>query len=75
MELTAETRLNRALDLHPDVLEYVTLLNPHDFERLRNPLMRWLMPPRELGEQQRRRPRLGQWGGQMSTSFVSNDQS
>ena len=51
MELTAETRLNRALDLHPDVLEYVTLLYPHDFERLRNPLMRWLMPPRELGEQ------------------------
>lgn len=41
-----ETRLSRALALHPDVLDYIVALNPHDFSRLRNPLMRKLMPPR-----------------------------
>ena len=39
-------RLSKALDLHPDVLDYIVSLNPHDFKRLHNPLMRKLMPPR-----------------------------
>lgn len=39
-------RLSKALDLHPNVLEYIVSLNPHDFKRLHNPLMRKLMPPR-----------------------------
>ena len=29
-----ESRLSQALALHPDVLEYVVGLNPHDFRRL-----------------------------------------
>jgi len=44
--LTAQSKLSVALDLHPDILEYIVSLNPHDFKRLRNPLMRQLMPPR-----------------------------
>jgi hypothetical protein len=44
--LKASTRLSSALELHPDVLAYIVSLNPHDFERLRNPVMRRLMPPR-----------------------------
>jgi hypothetical protein len=44
--ISANTRLNKALDLHPDVLEYIVSLNPHDFVRLRNPLLRQLMSPR-----------------------------
>ena len=44
--LKASTRLSSALELHPDVLEYIVSLAPHDFERLRNPVMRRLMPPR-----------------------------
>ena len=39
-------RLSKALELHPDVLDYIVSLNPHDFKRLHNPLMRKLMPPR-----------------------------
>jgi hypothetical protein len=39
-------RLKEALDLDPRVVGYVISLNPHDFERLRNPLMRRLMAPR-----------------------------
>lgn len=42
----SETRLKAALDLDPRVVDYVISLNPHDFERLRNPLMRRLMAPR-----------------------------
>ena len=42
----ANTRLNKALELHPHVLEYIVSLNPHDFQRLHNPLMRRLMSPR-----------------------------
>ena len=38
--------LSKALLLHPDVLDYIVSLNPHDFQRLHNPLMRRLMPPR-----------------------------
>jgi hypothetical protein len=40
------SRLSKALDLHPAVIEYIISLNPNDFSRLRNPLMRRLMPPR-----------------------------
>lgn len=46
MLLTPQTKLSRALALHPDVLIYIISLNSHDFERLNNPLMRQLMPPR-----------------------------
>ena len=40
------SRLSKALLLHPDVLDYIVSLDPHDFQRLHNPLMRRLMPPR-----------------------------
>lgn len=41
-----DTRLKKALDLDPRIVDYVVSLNPHDFERLRNPLMRRFMAPR-----------------------------
>jgi hypothetical protein len=44
--ITGATRLSKALELHPDVLEYIVSLNPHDFSRLHNPLMRKLMAGR-----------------------------
>ena len=44
--LGPQSRLSEALALHADVLEFIVGLNPHDFVRLRNPLMRRLMPPR-----------------------------
>ncbi len=44
--LKPETKLSKALGLHPDVLPYIISLNSHDFERLNAPLMRQLMPPR-----------------------------
>lgn len=44
--LTPDTKLRYALDLGPDVLDYVVSLRPHDFARLRNPFMRRLMSPR-----------------------------
>lgn len=46
LEVDANTKLSKALKLHPDVLEYIVSLNPHDFERLHNPLVRTVMPPR-----------------------------
>ena len=46
IHVTGKSKLSHALKLHADVLEYVISLNPHDFKRLRNPLMRRLMPPR-----------------------------
>lgn len=46
IQVDENARLSKALDLHPDVLDYIVSLNPHDFQRLRNPLMRKLMPPR-----------------------------
>lgn len=42
----SNTRLKKALDLDPRVVDYIVSLNPHDFQRLRNPLMRRLMSPR-----------------------------
>ena len=44
--LNAKSKLSTVLKIHPDILEYVISLNPHDFERLRNPLMLKLMPQR-----------------------------
>jgi hypothetical protein len=44
--ITSDTRLKKALDLDPRVVDYVVSLNPRDFERLRNPLMRRLLAPR-----------------------------
>ncbi len=46
IEVNETSKLAKALQLHPDVLDYIVSLNPHDFNRLRNPLMRRLMPPR-----------------------------
>lgn len=45
-ELTGDTRLSDALAADPSVLDYIVSLNPHDFERLRTPLLRKVMPPR-----------------------------
>ncbi len=44
--MNGKTRLSVALEAHPAVLEYIISLNPHDFQRLRNPLMNKIMPPR-----------------------------
>ncbi len=46
IKLTPTSKLSKALQLHPDVLPYIVSLNPHDFERLHNPLMRKLLPQR-----------------------------
>ena len=46
IKVYASSKLSEALKLHPDVLDYIVSLNPHDFQRLHNPLMRKLMPPR-----------------------------
>jgi hypothetical protein len=44
--ITGETRLNIVLDTLPGALEYIVALNPHDFARLHNPVMRKFMSPR-----------------------------
>lgn len=44
--MNGETKLSEALKYNPAILDYVVSLNPHDFERLRNPLMRRVMPVR-----------------------------
>lgn len=44
--ITGETRLNIALDNIPGAVDYIVSLNPHDFARLKNPMMRKLMSPR-----------------------------
>ncbi|MBF6612938.1 MAG: hypothetical protein IVW55_07380 [Chloroflexi bacterium] len=46
LQITGETRLNRVLDSIPGALDYIVSLNPHDFGRLRNPVMRRYMSPR-----------------------------
>ncbi len=46
IEVDESSKLSKALRLHPDVLDYIVSLNPHDFKRLYNPLMRRMMPPR-----------------------------
>jgi len=45
-QLEPQHKLSKALALHPDVLPYIISLNPHDFERLNNPMMRQLLPQR-----------------------------
>ncbi len=45
-QISGQTRLYRALDLDPRVLDYIVSLAPHEFVRLRNPLLRRLMSPR-----------------------------
>ncbi|HEY9716927.1 MAG TPA: DUF2249 domain-containing protein [Trichormus sp.] len=44
--MNGETKLSEALKYGSEILDYVISLNPHDFERLRNPLMRKVMPVR-----------------------------
>lgn len=44
--MNGDTKLSEALNYGPEMLEYIISLNPHDFERLRNPLMRKVMPVR-----------------------------
>jgi hypothetical protein len=46
IKVMPNSKLAKALQLHPDVLDYIVSLNPHDFERLYNPLMRKLLPQR-----------------------------
>src|SRR3954464_7325858 len=46
LQITGETRLNRVLDSIPGALDYIVSLNPPDFGRLRNPVMRKYMSPR-----------------------------
>jgi hypothetical protein len=45
-QITADTRLNRILDSVPGALDYIVALNPHDFDRLRNPVLRHYMSSR-----------------------------
>jgi hypothetical protein len=44
--MDGNTKLSEALKASPQILEYIISLNPHDFERLRNPLLNKVMPPR-----------------------------
>ncbi|MFA6209799.1 MAG: hypothetical protein WCT03_18175 [Candidatus Obscuribacterales bacterium] len=44
--MNGDTRLSEALKASPAILEYVISLNPHDFARLRNPLLNKVMPTR-----------------------------
>lgn len=44
-DVGSNTRLKKALDLDPRVVDCIVSLNPHDFQRLRNSLMRRLSPP------------------------------
>ncbi len=46
IKVTPNSKLSKALQLHPDVLDYIVSLNPHDFARLYNPLMQKLLPQR-----------------------------
>ncbi|MDF1664647.1 MAG: hypothetical protein P1V97_23010 [Planctomycetota bacterium] len=46
LEFNEKTKLSKVLKADEDLLEFFIALNPHDFSRLRNPLMRKLMPPR-----------------------------
>lgn len=44
--LSADTRLSLVLDVIPGAPDYIVSLNPHDFGRLRNPVLRRYMSPR-----------------------------
>lgn len=42
----ANTHLNVIINLDPRIVDYIVALQPHEFERLHNPIMRRLMSPR-----------------------------
>lgn len=44
--MNGDTKLSEAIKASPAILEYVISLNPHDFARLRNPLLNKVMPTR-----------------------------
>jgi len=44
--MNGDTRLSEALKASPAILDYIVSLKPHDFERLHNPLLAKVMPPR-----------------------------
>jgi len=44
--MNGDTKLSEALKASPAILDYIVSLNPHDFERLHNPLLAKVMPPR-----------------------------
>lgn len=44
--MNGDTRLSKALNSHPDMLDMIVSLNPRDFSRLRNDRMRKFMSPR-----------------------------
>lgn len=44
--MNGDTRLSEALKASPAILDYIVSLNPHDFNRLHNPLLAKVMPPR-----------------------------
>ncbi|MBV9170396.1 MAG: DUF1858 domain-containing protein [Chloroflexi bacterium] len=44
--ITPQTRLSQVLDTVPGALDYVVSLDPHDFQRLRHPMLRRYMSPR-----------------------------
>src|SRR5438046_2094206 len=46
MQIDGDTRLSQVLDAVPGSLDYIVGLNPHDFERLRNPVLRRYMASR-----------------------------
>jgi uncharacterized protein (DUF2249 family) len=46
LPISGQTRLSQVLDASPRAVEYLVSLNPHDFERLRNPVMRRYMASR-----------------------------
>lgn len=46
LNMNGNSKLSEALKYGPEMLEYIISLNPHDFERLRNPLMQKVMPVR-----------------------------
>jgi hypothetical protein len=44
--ISADTRLSQLFEAVPDALDYIVALNPHDFERLRHPVLRRYMSSR-----------------------------
>jgi len=46
IKVTPTSKLSKTLQLHPDMLDYIVSLSPHEFKRLHNPLMRKIMPQR-----------------------------
>lgn len=44
--INAHTRLSTVLNYDPGIVAFIVALNPHDFARLHNPLMRHFMAPR-----------------------------